>query len=1177
MRLKRVQIFGFKTFAEKTEFNLDGDVIAVVGPNGCGKSNLVDAILWALGESNARHLRAQAGQDVIFSGSAKRRSVGFAEVTLLFDNEDGGLPIDTAQVTVTRRLTRAGEGEYSINRRPCRQRDVYELLADSGLGRSGYSIVGQREIDQALAASAQERRAWVDEAAGVQRYRARKIESLKRLDSAQDHLTRVNDILGELEAQRGPLRDEAEVARRYEAAANALREVETGILIKELADATAAQEEAVERIASAGARLREESARADEIDAAAEQARDTLRTLDQEAEALQARRQEAGMRIERARSAIQLGRERLRSLDDLESTLTAGNGAAAIAEMEAELGREVEAERLTDAALGDLRTALGGADDAAREVAGQLKEAEIELARGREREAVRIRLQAESQLRSTRREEARRELEGAVADLPRLEAAVADANAAVAEASARLKAFEEGMRDAESIARMREGRRDALARQVRDLLAEQAALDGRRRGIEATIQNHEGLTQGSRAVMEAVRRGDLAGSYLPVADAIRAERRLALAIETALGASANDLIVEHESEAQSAIAYLKEGKLGRATFQPVSLMRPLQSSREGEALLRDGQALGWANAMVEAPPWARPVIDSLLGRILVVQDLGSAVALARTKGWSRLVTLEGESIHASGAVTGGLSSKPSYGLVRRKADLAEIEGQFKALLRDIAEQEALIAQLEGERAEAEAERTRGSLEIDTQREELTEAKEFAHTVLSELRAAERAREKLVAEIAHLDQPTEEIEEVDLDALQVRRDQLTRVLASKAADGEQARRRLEESEAWRADAARRRGIAEKRLESAQSDETRRARRLADLGPERLRISQDIDQQSAVSDRATADHSCLTTQIEEARGARERAGADYDALLTEGKLARDTIATVGATNHQAELARARAESKRAAAAERLLEEYGVGEGEALAQAPSVDLPPDAIPLASRLRREIRAMGTVNLGAIEAYERLTARYDELDAQRGDILEGVEQVQASVQELDKLTRDRFLETFARVESAYQVLFQKLFGGGEGKVLLDTPSNILESGIEIEVTLPGKKRQRLELLSGGERALCAVGFLFALLETKPSPLVVLDEVDAPLDGRNVERFAEVLLSFAGATQFIVITHNPTTIEKATVWLGVTMQEPGVSTLVPARLPAVTALVEDERGMTSRGASRLLPSHSGSA
>lgn len=1156
MRLKRVRIFGFKTFAEKTEFNLDGDVIAVVGPNGCGKSNLVDAIMWALGESNARHLRAQAGQDVIFSGSAKRRPVGFAEVTLLFDNEDGALPIDTAEVAVTRRLTRAGESEYFINRRTCRQRDVYELFADSGIGRSGYSIVGQREIDQALAASAEDRRAWVDEAAGVQRYRARKIESLKRLSSAKDHLTRVDDILGELETQREPLRDEADVARKYETAAKALRDVETGILIKELAAAVGDQAEALERLESAAVRLREESARAEEIEAAAERARENLRGWDQQEDGLRTGLQDALMRVERAQAATRLGEERLRSLDDLETTLKAGDGAAAIAEIESELDREAEEERRAEAALAELRITLGGADEEARETAHRLKEAEVALAKGREVEIARVRALAEIQHRAARREAAGRELDGALADLPRLQAAMAEAEAAVGEAESRLVAIQEQRQAIEAEGRARDGRREDLARGIRDLLSEQAALDGRRRGIEATIQNYEGLAQGSRAVMEAVRRGELAGSYLPVAEAIHAERRLAVAIETALGAAANDLIVEHEREAQAAIAYLKERRLGRATFQPVALMRPSNPNRDGDALLADERVVGWASARVEAPEWARPVVESLLGRILIVRDLDAAVALARTKGWSRLVTLDGESVHASGAVTGGVSAKQPYGLVQRKADLGEIDREAKALARVLSDKEAEAARLESEVREAESDRARGNQEIEAARLEAAEAKQFAHTVVTELRAAERSRDKLMGEIAELDQPAEEVETVDIAALQASRDDLTRILASKSADGEQARRRLEESEVRSREAVQRRAAVNKRLESAQSDETRRARRLENLEPERARIAQEIAAHAAETDRATADQTHLSVQIEQARGARETARQDYDRLIGEGKEARETIAAFGAANHQAELARARAESKRAAAAERLLEEYGIGEEDALNQAPDVELPPDAPPLASRLRREIRAMGAVNLGAIEAYERLTARYDELDAQRADILEGVEQVQASVHELDKLTRDRFLETFGRVEAAYQALFQKLFGGGEGKVLLDTPSNVLESGIEIEVTLPGKKRQRLELLSGGERALCAAGFLFALLQTKPSPLVVLDEVDAPLDGRNVERFAEVLLSFAGLTQFIVITHNPTTIEKATVWLGVTMQEPGVSTLVPARLPTARAVVE---------------------
>ncbi|MBV9529190.1 AAA family ATPase, partial [Sphingomonas sp.] len=441
--------------------------------------------------------------------------------------------------------------------------------------------------------------------------------------------------------------------------------------------------------------------------------------------------------------------------------------------------------------------------------------------------------------------------------------------------------------------------------------------------------------------------------------------------------------------------------------------------------------------------------------------------------------------------------------------------------------------------------------------ELREARHYQATLAHELQVATRAKERLLAEQTALAAPVELPEEADVEGVERRRDSLVAQLASSSADSNLAKQRLQEAQKGVDEAKTRLANSERRLESIRQAETTRGRRLGSLGPDRIRWTAEIERCRADLTQQDALQAQTKTILSTLQGQRDEQMASCLALGQQAKNVRANVAAIAGANHQAELGRARAESRRAAAEERLLEEYGISAQDALVQAPAIEVPPDAAPLAGRLRRELRAMGMVNIGADEAYERLTGRHDELTAQRADILEGIEQVQASMSELDKLTRDQFLDTFAKVQVAYGEMFQKLFGGGEGKMFLDNPSSILESGIEIEVQLPGKKKQRLELLSGGERALCASGFLFALLSTKPSPLVVLDEVDAPLDGRNVERFADVLVEFSKITQFIVITHNPTTIERAPVWLGVTMNEPGVSTLVPARMPMPeTAVVQ---------------------
>ncbi len=1155
MRLKRVKLFGFKTFADKTEIDVEGDIIAVVGPNGCGKSNLVDAILWGLGEGSARHLRAGTGQDVIFSGSSRRKPVGYAEVTLLFDNEDGCLPIDTSEVSITRRLTRAGDSDYSINRQSCRLRDIFDLLADSGLGRAGYAIVSQKEIDQALAASPEDRRAWVDEAAGVQRYRVRKIDSLKRLASARAHLDRVRDILHEIDGQREPLREEAELARRYKAAVGSLREVECGQLIVEVARAVREVERLEVAVDESMALVRKETDRAEALEAKGRRVGESVSELEREMDAIRSAQQGALTSVERAQSGLRLGQQRLENLAELERNLGEESDAAKgrVDEVRGELQTLAEEEAVERSNLERVRAECSGAGEDAKALRDQLTVSERELATGREADAQRLRAEAESAQRRSREREITRELAGIAKGLPDLERGVQDAKTALDEAEALLaglrseaKQLDEGLYASREVD-------EQHAQQARRWMAEQAALEGRARGIEATIETHEGLNHGARAVMEAVDRGLLSGEYIPVAEAIEVDKELAVAIETALGASANDLIVPDEAAAKGAIAYLKENRLGRATFQPIPLMRPQEASAEFRRLLDEKGAVGRASELVTCASRHRPVVDSLLRRVLVVETLDAALKLARTHGWSRIVTLEGEIVHSSGAVTGGHAAKTSYGLVQRKSDLVEVQ-------RSVAELERLLdkAQKEAERSlqrrqEGEARLVELRENASAATEEHEERRTWFVNLSDELAAAQRSAGKLEQERVRLvAQPVPVAPNADVSALEARRDELLKQLAARSADADQAAQRLADASERLEQAVQRLEHARRRLAAAEEADEVRARKLTHLNPERERVRLELVKEEGALAEAEAAKAAADLRLAAAQTRKAGLLDESFQIAADIRACRANAQACGDAAHQAELGRARADTKRAASLQRLVEEYGLNEDDAIEQEHAVELPPDASTVVGRLRREIKAMGDVNVGAIEAFERLSERSHDLTHQKADIEEGIERVEASVKELDGLTRERFLTTMSALETAFAEVFDKLFSGGEGRISLTTPNNVLESGIEIEVLLPGKKQQRLELLSGGERSLCASAFLFALLKVKPSPLVVLDEVDAPLDGRNVERFVNLLRDFSKTSQFIVITHNPTTIEAAPVWLGITMQEPGVSTLVPAKMPIAT-------------------------
>ena len=971
MRLKRVKIFGFKTFADKTEIDLDGDIIAIVGPNGCGKSNIVDAILWGLGEGNVRQLRAQSSQDVIFNGSSQRKALGYAEVTLHFDNEDGLLPMPTSEVSVSRRLNRAGESEYMINRQPCRLRDILDLMADSGLGRSGYAIVGQKEIDQAVAASAEDRRAWVDEAAGVQRYRTRKIDSLKRLAAAHGHLERVADILLEIETQREPLREEAEVAIKYKSALNALRQVESGLLIKEVATAVRDVATQEESIARAMALVRDESNRADALDAQIKKAGEKIGTLEQEMDTVRGLQQGSLTALERSEAAIRLCEQKLESLQDLENNLgeEAESSKRRIDEAQADLEVVLKEQEAESEALDRLREEVSGAGEEASKLRSTLVDLEKKLAEARELHAQRLKIEAEEAHRKQRRREVRREIAGIQETLPDLEQAASEAKAGFEEKQAESQASAKAISDAEAALAQVGTEEDKDAQSVRRLLAERAALDGRRRGIEATIDTHEGLNQGARAVLEAVDHGLLEGSYAPVGEAIEVDREYAVAIETALGGAANDLIVDHEGDAKRAIELLKRERLGRATFQPITLMRPVNVSGDLASFLKKRGVVGRASELVRCDARVKPVVESLLGRVVVVDTIDTALEHAKTSGWSRMVTLDGEVVHSGGAVTGGRAAKQGYGLVQRKAELSEVTKEVDRLSRQVDEAEKR-SQLR------KAQREKLAADLQAEREarmahaaEVEEARQWFQNLSDELTTTRRSLQKLEHELEQLKAADQgDLPEVDIPALESERDSLLKTLAGRAADAEQAEERLREAELRLSQAQARVYHGERRVAAAQEAAKARDRKLDSVGPERAKTIDEQRKAAKERDEAKAAKHDADIRLEIAQAHRKRQLEESFNLSEEAKSARQNVQTCTDTAHQAELNRARADSKRAASLQRLVEEYGISEEEAIEREPEIDVPSDAPGLVGRLRRELKAMGDVNLGAIEAFERLS-----------------------------------------------------------------------------------------------------------------------------------------------------------------------------------------------------------------
>ncbi len=1167
MRLKQVRLYGFKSFADRTEISLDGQFTAVVGSNGCGKSNIVDAILWALGETSIKKLRASSSTDVIFSGSANRKPLGYAEVMLTFDNENGDLPLPTSEVTISRKIDRSGESTYSINGRVCRQKDIYELFADSGLGRTGYAVVSQSDIDAALSAPPEERRTWIDEAAGVQRYRNRKIESLKRLDSAIQHLQRVNDVIAELDIQREPLKEEAEAARIYKTKMASLREIESGLLILEtakLAEDINNLELSISERRLTAEKLREDADRlenkADEIYRNSEEIEGSNEKLYQELQILIAKK-------ERAESRKALAMQRLASLDEWETNKESEEYENTVRIERAKSAVETAKREATEAknAVELLLQVISGSDAEAQKMQQKLSEAEEKLAKARSHEIAEIHKKAKFESAKDILENLSNEIHQGIKDLDKINELLEETTKKHDEIASSTKENRKKLIEIGTAKKIKEDELSQLYSQVRVLLSESASIEGRIEALTAMLEEGDGLSSGTKAVLDAVSKGELQGTFIPVSSILEIPNHLLNSIESALGISASSLITNRSSEAIKAIEFIRDNKLGKATFLPLDTLR----SFDTDAARNESNppaVLGVASKLISFDSKYQKAVDLLLGNVLIVQNIGVAKDITKNQNWKKIVTLEGEVVFSEGVISGGRHSSGSGGIISRKSELKELEVKHAELSSAIQKYNTNIKEIENEISDIHNDFANIQSKLDEENDLILEITKKLASLNEQKLALERSIKRMQEEADELNKQisgnlqNQEDDNLSVHELEQQRNELLALSAAKTADAQQARRALEETKQRERIANERLTQAETELEEAISVHQNKKNRLTNLESEKQQHFLSLKTAEEELQKVISEISDIELKIEQAKKLRAELQQQYSKCLENAKQSRESARSLEDTAYREDIQRARAETKRANVLSRLLEEYNTSEEEAMQQAHLVDIPEDSLKIANELRREIKALGEVNLGAIEAFERLSERYDTLVTEREDILAAKAELDESIAELDRLTRGAFKETFEKVNEYFGIYFKRLFDGGRAELILTKPDSLLESGVDIQVEVPGKKTQRLELLSGGERALSACAFLFALFKVKPSPVCVLDELDAPLDGRNVERYVELLKEFSQREQFIVITHNPTTIYEAPLWLGVTIQEPGVSMVIPLRAPDEAVLHGQQSG-----------------
>lgn len=1187
MFLRRIDIVGFKSFADKTSLEFSPGITGVVGPNGSGKSNIADAIRWVLGEQSARNLRGSKMEDVIFAGTEKRKSINYCEVSLTLDNADQHLPVAFAEVTVQRRVYRSGDSEYFINQQACRLKDIHQLFMDSGLGREAYSIIGQGRIEEMLSTRPEDRRGPFEDAAGIVKYRSRRKESERRLDEASANLVRVDDILAELERQAGPLEAEARRAGEYQALAEAWQALDVALLVQQIDvlqqrhhDATSEIQRISLQKTHAEATYRATQVAIGEAQMVAEATR----------EALELRQQHLVRAVEeRERSEGQLGvlRERLGNLGATQS-----DKERQLAAIAAELGQlQAQSTTLDErlqavAALhvtrtSELEVAARAVDPNVRAfMAAEVAELNSELIEAHQREAgLRNEIRAVQDALvavDTRRQRIAAERSRWDAERLRIVAettAAKDRQAVLrAEHSTAVAAV-----DADKL-RLRAGTEQEVgcSSELSRIDAERASLRSKLELLKELEDGYDGYGLGVKSVLQAATGGKLSGIHGALATLITVERRYDVAIETALGAALQNVVVETEADARQAIDFLKRRQAGRATFMPLAVLKSRRlSGHELAKVSQDTGYAGLASDLVVCETRYRHGVEHVLGNVVIASSLADANRMARVLDYRlRIVTVDGDVVNPGGIMSGGTQSRRGPGLLGRRRDWEETQVRLADLTRKREAKEAEQAHLR-ESITKRATAIRSAEQTIAQQQSMLADLEGQ---LRELAAEERSvQERLQAvhwDIAQLDDghATSVQKRVYAQTSLQENEQKRAALEQKMAD------KRREMDAWDAAIAQaQERLTAVKVETATLDQERASivhRRQEHA--ERVAAGRRRHQQLAAEIRATeestagANHALVAT--EQALAVLTGEVADYEAELATLRQQRLVVEAAVATAaeqvrdaqtdqhrvqeqlHRTQVWLERLSVELSHALERLGEQYRMTYEWAREHHPTPNDPDQARRDTDALRRRMESLGPVQLGTIEEWARLAERLTFLQRERDDLRDAQTQLQGVIADIDEEMARRFSAAFEQIRQEFEVAFRQLFQGGRADLQLTDADNVLSSGIEVIAQPPGKKLQNLNLLSGGERALTAMALLFAILRVRPVPFCVLDEVEAALDEANVVRFAQQLRRFAPDTQFIIITHRRGTMEEVDSLYGITMQEFGVSSLISVRLTDDTSI-----------------------
>jgi len=1179
MYLKSIEIHGFKSFANKIVFEFPEGITGIVGPNGSGKSNVADAVRWVLGEQKIKQLRGSKMEDVIFAGTSTRRPQSYAFVAITLNNADHKLKIDFDEVTISRRVYRSGESEYMINGSVCRLRDVQELFYDTGIGKEGYSIIGQGQIDRILQGKPEERREIFDEAAGIVKYKKRKTLSLRKLEQERQNMTRVNDILTELKRQVGPLKRQSEAAEQFVVYKNELKTYDINLFLFENGDIKArihdtAEKEEIARTQLEGARKLLENTREEY-----EKLSEGLEGLDQEINALRSEiarsnivrenlKGQIGILKEQIRSAEEAGstfQDRLRAMDqELKDTLDEKERLIREKEENQEkLSRSIAGTGQKDSYVLDLQTQC---DELSAQIE-QAKEKLIALVNDRgQLGARRERLEAVM-------DEIRRRKEDLLASLAQYSTDKADKEKEVTALETEQKEVEELVRSAQEAVSENGIKLRSAQEKIRTQETELHSLKERQMGYQAALsslrnitERYEGYGGTIREVMKLKEQNP--GIHGVVADIIRTDKEYETAIETALGGSIQNVVTDTESTAKSVIEYLKKNRLGRATFLPLKAISGRGEFRNDEALAEPG-VIGLASSLVHVDKQYEGVAEFLLGRIVVADSIDNALKLARKYRYSLIiVTLEGELLNRGGSLTGG-TYKNKSNLLGRRREMEELQEKIDECQKQVVSVQKTIA-------DAQERVKKLTAEIEDQKAQLQEHRIYLNTVNLNLNAARERTAQIEDQFRNADEESKSLaeqsgtvtdENTTIDAL----------LDENQNDNEQLKEdilKLEQQLQEKKDILAREMLLAQTLkvdntrmteqnhhlsESIERSESSIRRLMEDM--EQLKISHEssnklikekqeeivhVNESLALADTQIAS---LEEKLSGMEQEKETKSSTHREFIQKREEYSERVTNLDKEVFRLMSLREKLEERFDNKSNYIWEEYQLTYNNAL------ELRDESMQDARQMREKIqelktriRGLGTINVGAIEEYREVKDRYEFLSNQYEDLVKAEADLVRIIRDLDKEMRRQFQTEFKKIRSEFARVFKEMFGGGYGTIELEEDVDVLEAGIRIIAQPPGKKLQNMMQLSGGEKALTAIAILFSIQNLKPSPFCILDEIEAALDDSNIIRYAGYLRKLTKDVQFIVITHRKGTMEAADRLYGITMQERGVSTLISVDL-----------------------------